>query len=189
MFALLERAGLNRSRFLSMAAVFASFALSPQNAVAQTATPARTASVAAPMVMLPQIEGKTIDGAPFKLSSLKGKVVLVMYWSTGCAVCRDKMPELRSNYEGWMGKPFELVAISTDTRVQDLLDYERIISRTVPIKQRFVQLWSGETEYKDNLAKHSQLPSAYLVDKTGKIIERYIGRIPAEAWDKIADLL
>ena len=79
MFALLERAGLNRSRFLSMAAVFASFALSPQNAVAQTATPARPASVAAPMVLLPQIEGKTIDGAPFKLSSLKGKVVLVMY--------------------------------------------------------------------------------------------------------------
>ena len=138
---------------------------------------------------LPQIEGKTIDGNPFKLSALKGKVVLVMYWSTGCAVCRDKMPELRSNYEGWMSKPFELVAISTDSRVQDLLDYERIISRTVPIKQRFIQLWAGETDYKDNLGKHAQLPAAYLVDKTGKIVERYVGRIPAEAWDKIADLL
>ncbi len=162
-------------------------------AAAQTLPPSvRAASAAAAtpaMLMLPQIEGKTIDGSPFKLSSLKGKVVLVMFWSTGCAVCRDKMPELRSNYEGWMGKPFELVAISTDARVQDLLDYERIISRTVPIKQRFVQLWTGESAYKDNVGKHAQLPSAYLIDKTGKIVERYTGRIPAEAWDKIADLL
>jgi peroxiredoxin len=188
MFTLPVHAFLKRSIFLS-AALSACLALACLSVAAQVATPARPASVATATVMLPQIEGKTIDGSPFKLSSLKGKVVLVMYWSTGCAVCRDKMPELRSNYEGWMGKPFELVAISTDNRVQDLLDYERIISRTVPIKQRFIQLWSGENDYKDNLGKHAQLPATYLVDKTGKIVERYTGRIPAEAWDKIADLL
>ena len=153
------------------------------------ASPAAPVSAAAVPVTLPVIEGKTIDGAPFRLSSLKGKVVLVMFWSTGCAVCRDKMPELRTNYEGWNGKPFELVAVSTDTRVQDLLDYERIISRTVPMKQRFVQLWTGETGYKDNVGKPVQLPAAFLVDKTGKVVERYVGRIPPEAWDRIADLL
>lgn len=151
-----------------------------------------TATLAKPTpasVLLPQIEGKSIDGAPFNLSALKGKVVLVMFWSTGCAVCRDKMPELRNNYSGWAGKPFELVAVSTDGRVQDLLDYERIISRTVPMKERFVQLWTGESGYRDNLGKHTMLPAAYLMDKTGKVIERYVGRIPPEAWDKIADLL
>ena len=153
-------------------------------------TPQVTPSPANPaLVMLPQIEGKTIDGTPFNLSMLKGKVVLVMFWSTGCAVCRDKMPEMRNNYAGWAGKPFELVAVSTDTRVQDFLDYERIISRTVPVRERFVQLWTGESGYKDNLGKHAMLPTAYLMDKTGKIVERYVGRIPPEAWDKIADLL
>ncbi len=159
------------------------------SALAQgTPTPARPAQASAPAI-LPQIEGKTIDGAPFNVAMLKGKVVLVMFWSTSCAVCRDKMPELRNNYSGWAGKPFELVAISTDGKVQDLLDYERIITRTVPMKERFVQLWTGESGYKDNLGKHSMLPAAYLLDKTGKVVERYVGRIPPEAWDKIADLL
>ncbi len=165
-------------------------------AVAQTPAPATLPPAAAApakppaaTVMQPVIEGKTIDGAAFKLSSLKGKVVLVMFWSTGCAVCRDKMPELRNNYEGWAGKPFELVAVNTDTKVQDFLDYERIISRTVPLKQRFVQLWTGETGYKDNIGKAAQLPAAFLVDKTGKVVQRYVGRIPPEAWDSIADLL
>ncbi|MDP3172104.1 MAG: TlpA disulfide reductase family protein, partial [Polaromonas sp.] len=87
-------------------------------------------AVAAPAPAAPSIEGKTVEGKPFSLPSLKGKVVLVLYWSTGCAVCRDKMPELRTNYEGWAGKPFELVAVNTDARIKDMLDYENIISRT-----------------------------------------------------------
>ncbi len=144
---------------------------------------------AAPAAALPQIAGNTVEGQPFKLSSLKGKVVLVMFWSTGCAVCRDKMPELRTNYEGWAGQPFELVAISTDRRVQDVIEYERIIARTVPTKQRFVQLWTGDANYRDNLGQHAQLPAGYLLDKSGKVVERYVGRIPAQAWDRIADLL
>lgn len=148
------------------------------------ASPAHAQAPAAPAM-----EGKTTEGKPFQLSSLKGKVVLVMFWSTGCAVCRDKMPELRQNYEGWSGKPFEMVLVATDRRMQDVEDYERIISRTVPVRQRFVQLWAGEPGYKDNLGKPAQLPATYVIDKSGKVAERYQGRIPAEAWDKIADLL
>ena len=168
-----------RALLLSCAAL-----VSVASAFAQTPAASATSPVTTR-----QIEGKTLDGAPFKLSSLKGKVVLVMFWSTGCAVCRDKMPELRNNYEGWAGKPFELVAVNTDARMQDFLDYERIISRTVPLKQRFVQLWAGDGGYKDNIRKPVQLPAAFLVDKTGTVVEHYVGRIPAQAWDRIADLL
>jgi thiol-disulfide isomerase/thioredoxin len=148
--------GIGRAKALACAvalAGLASLGMSPVGAQ----TPASAAGVP---VMTPAMEGKTFDGKSFKLSSLNGKVVLVMYWSTGCAVCRDKMPELRINYEGWAGKPFELVAVSTDTRMQDVQDYERIISRTVPVKQRFIQLWMGDSSYRDNLGKHAQLPAA-----------------------------
>ena len=161
----------------------------PSLAQVPPSVPQRGVAVAGPVLAAPHIEGKTVEGQPFRLSSLKGKVVLVLYWSTGCAVCRDKMPELRTNYEGWAGKPFELVAVATDKRMQDVVDYERIISRTVPNKQQFVQLWMGDSSYRDNLGAHAQLPAGYLIDKSGKIVERYVGRIPAEAWDRIADLL
>ena len=137
----------------------------------------------------PQVEGKTMEGKPFQLASLKGRVVLLMFWSTDCAVCRDKMPELRQNYEGWKDKPFEMVLVSTDKKMKDLEDYEKIIARTVPKNQRFVQLWTGEPGYKDNLGKPTQLPSTFLIDKSGKVVERYQGRIPADAWDRMAELL
>jgi peroxiredoxin len=137
----------------------------------------------------PLVQGRTLEGKPFELRSLKGKVVLLMFWSTGCAVCRDKMPELRQNYAGWRGKPFEMVLVSTDRRMKDVEDYEQIISRTVPLQQRFVQLWAGEPGYKDSLGAPGQLPATFLIDREGRIVERYQGRIPAEAWDRIAELL
>lgn len=140
-------------------------------------------------VPAPALHGKTLEGRPFQLSSLKGKVVLLMFWSTGCAVCRDKMPELRQNYEGWQGRPFELVLVATDRRMKDVEDYEAIISRTVPLKQRFVQLWAGEAGYQDGFGKAAQLPASFLIDKNGRIVERWQGRIPPEAWDRIAELL
>lgn len=168
---------MNVRNLLLLPAVVACLFL-PAAAMAQESRPAA-----------PALEGRTLDGQPFTLAGLKGKVVLVMFWSTGCAVCRDKMPELRQNYEGWAGKPFELVLVSVDRRLQDLSDYERIIGRMVPVRQRFVQLWAGEPGYRDGFGKPAQLPASFLIDKTGRIVDRYSGRIPAEAWDKIADLL
>ena len=137
----------------------------------------------------PTLEGKTVAAKPFRLDALRGKVVLVLFWSTDCAVCRDKMPELRANAQGWAGKPFELVSVSADRKLQDALDYEKIVARLVSADQRFSLLWTGDVDYRDTFGKPVQLPTSYLLDKTGVVVEKYVGRIPPEAWDKIAELL
>lgn len=137
----------------------------------------------------PTLEGKTVAAKPFRLDALRGKVVLILFWSTDCAVCRDKMPELRANAQGWAGKPFELVSVSADRKLQDALDYEKIVARLVSANQRFSLLWTGDPDYRDTFGKPTQLPTSYLLDKTGAVVEKYVGRIPPEAWDRIAELL
>ena len=160
------------------------------NLAVRTAAHAQASSATAPN---PVITGATIDKKDFQLKSLQGKVVLVMFWSTDCAVCRDKMPELRQNAAGWVDKPFELVLVNVDRRMDDVATYNSIINKSVPVKQRFTQLWSGDSEYKDNLGttqlQRGQLPTTLLIDKTGKLVERYNGRIPAQVWDTISDML
>ena len=140
-----------------------------------------------------QLEGKTLENKDFQLSSLKGKVSLVMFWSTDCPVCRDKMPELRENVKGWADKPFELVLVSVDKNMKDVEDYFKYLSQIVPSKQRFTHLWSGGANYKDNIGAKQmqlkQLPITYLINKEGKVAAVYNGRIPAQIWDEIAELL
>lgn len=135
------------------------------------------------------LQGRTLAGKPFALSSLRGKVVLVVFWSTECAVCRDKMPELRANAKGWSASPFELVTVSVDRRLQDALDYDQLVVRTTPMAHPALALWAGDSVYRDTFGKPARLPTSYLLDKTGQVVEKYEGRIPAEAWDRIAELL
>lgn len=141
----------------------------------------------------PSLQGTTLQKKPFQLSALKGKVVMVMFWSTDCAVCRDKMTELRENVQGWANKPFELVLVSVDRRREDVDGYNAIVNQSVPLKQRFTQLWTGDADFKDSFGgsqlQKTQLPATFLIDKTGKLVERYNGRLPAQVWDTVADLL
>jgi cytochrome oxidase Cu insertion factor (SCO1/SenC/PrrC family) len=138
---------------------------------------------------IPTLRGTTFNGDAVALDALRGRVVLVFYWSTGCAVCRDKMRELRANMMGWQGQPFSLIGVNTDPKRQDWVDYDRLVSGTVPASQRFPSVWSGDASYVDSMERVAQLPSACLIDKSGRLVERYRGRIPAEAWDRIAELL
>lgn len=168
--------------------LFASLLLFCNFSVAQTKTAQDTGKVENL-----QLAGKTQANKDFQLSSLKGKVTLVMFWSTSCSVCRDQMPELRENIKGWADKPFELVLVSVDKNMKDVDDYFNYLNQIIPSKQRFTQLWAGSTSYKDNIDVKSlaikQLPSSYLIDKNGKVVAIYTGRIPAQAWDDIAELL
>jgi thiol-disulfide isomerase/thioredoxin len=138
----------------------------------------------------PTLQGRTLADEPFSLAALRGKVTLVVFWSTDCAVCHNKMPELRANAQGWRGKPFELITVSVDRKLQDTADYERLVLATVLNKnERLLSLWAGDPSYQSSIERPTHLPAAYLIDKSGKVVEQYSGRIPPEAWDRIADLL
>jgi thiol-disulfide isomerase/thioredoxin len=145
------------------------------------------ATLAAPPA--PELNGRTLDGQTHSLSALRGKVVLLVYWSTGCAVCRDVLPELRANYAGWRGKPFEIVAVSVDARRADVQAYRELLEATVAPRDRFPMLWRGEPGHADGFGVPPRLPVAYLIDPKGQVVETFVGRIPAAAWDRIADLM
>ena len=74
-------------------------------------------------------------------------------------------------------------------RERDAADYEKLVGTLVPTTQRFQTLWAGDPAFKSSATRPAHLPTTWLIDKAGKLVETYSGRIPPEAWDRIAELL
>jgi peroxiredoxin len=60
-------------------------------------------------------ELKDLKGRLVRLSQFKGKVVLVNFWATWCAPCKQELPHLNRLYKELKDEGFEVLAISTDS--------------------------------------------------------------------------
>ena len=132
-----------------------------------------------------ELHASDTKGEPFTQDRIRGKVAIVFYWSTSCAVCRDSLPELRTNTNGWRDKPFALVTVNVDKNASDWLAYERIQGQTQAQQPKGLIAVRQD----ENKAVPIKLPLTLLVDAKGKIVARYEGRLAPEAWDGVADLM
>lgn len=65
--------------------------------------------------LAPDFALKTVDGAPFKLSDLRGKYVLLDFWSTTCAPCLAQMPSLKEVFDTFGSNiHFAMVGLALD---------------------------------------------------------------------------
>jgi peroxiredoxin len=69
----------------------------------------------------PEIEGRDIDGKPFKLSDYRGKVVVLDFWTQRCGPCVGAFPKFRQYVKQFEGKPFVLLGVNCGDEASDLL--------------------------------------------------------------------
>lgn len=116
----------------------------------------------------PDFTLKDINNRPFNLSSLRGKVVILNFWATWCPPCRAEMPSLNNLYREYRNKGLEVVAISTDRSYTVIKDY---ISKNPSDITILI-----DTDNKvSRQFKVFSIPTTFLIDRNGIIIERYLG--------------
>ncbi len=143
-----------------------------------------TTSVSAAGLPILDLQAHGLNQERFAPERLRGKVSIVFFWSTACAVCRSSLPELRANLAGWRDKPFALVTVNVDRNPTDWLAYERILGQTqTPPKALFA------VRQDVAVAPPARLPLTLVVNALGQVLARYEGRLAPEAWDAVADLL
>ena len=115
----------------------------------------------APDIALPSVNGDTI-----RLSSLKGKVVLLDFWASWCGPCRSSNKELTKLYPKYKTKGFEIFGVSIDAGRDNWLKAIR------KDKINWLQVndpgdWNAKIVAQWRLYG---IPTSYLIDKDGKFI-------------------
>lgn len=64
------------------------------------------------------LKAPTLAGAPFDLSALRGKIVLIDYWATTCSSCISSMPRIKAIYDRYRPHGFEVVSVCMDATRQ-----------------------------------------------------------------------
>ncbi len=116
----------------------------------------------------PDIALNTPDGKPVKLSSLRGKYVLIDFWASWCGPCRMENPNVVRIYNKYKDKKFEIYGVSLDRNREDWLKaIEKDQLTWLHVSD--LKFWSSEGAKTYGVRS---IPATYLVDPKGKIIAK-----------------
>src|SRR4051794_32599437 len=62
----------------------------------------------------PQFSATSTNGTQYNLADLRGKVVVVTFWSTRCPICRVEMPQLDSLVRQYRSDSVVFLALTTE---------------------------------------------------------------------------
>lgn len=115
----------------------------------------------------PEISLQDPNGKVLKLSSLRGKVVLVDFWASWCGPCRRENPNVVRIYNTYKDKGFTVFSVSLD---EDPLAWKAAIKADGLIWPYHVSdllSWSTPLTVKYGF---DSIPFTVLVDKNGQIV-------------------
>ena len=115
----------------------------------------------------PEFTLHDLDGQPVSLSQFKGQVVLIDFWASWCAPCIGDLPDLRRIKQKAADQPLVFLNLSLDT--DEAAWREAVDKHEIEGVHVRAEGWGAD------VAKSYQvnsLPSYYLVDSQGLIVER-----------------
>lgn len=117
----------------------------------------------------PDFERASMDGSMLRLSSFRGRVVVLNFWATWCTPCRVEIPEFIEMQQQMHGVQF--VGVSLDEEGFDVVrPYAEEMGITYP-------LVIGDDSLAADFGGVMGLPTTYVIDREGRIRQRFVGMV------------
>lgn len=125
-------------------------------------------SALAPGTPVPDIALLDPNGKELRLSSYRGKVVLIDFWASWCKPCRAEMPKVVALYKKYKDKGFEIFGVSLDKDKESWVQAIKQDGITWP-QVSDLKFWNSEVVGIFNV---EAIPYTILIDKDGKIVAK-----------------
>ena len=137
----------------------------------------------APHFTLEDISGKSLS-----LSDVKGKVVVVDFWATWCGPCRMSIPELVDLQEKYGAKGLVVVGISVD---DEKVSKGELVAFKEKMRINYPILRANDKVYVDYFGRTSgfSIPTMFVIDREGKVRNRFVGFEPGVVEKSVKSLL
>ncbi len=106
------------------------------------------------------------------LNEYKGKVVLVNLWASWCGGCQEEMPIFVELQKEFKGSDFHILLSTIDKEPKNAVAFLQSVDRGRVLKSVY-----DSEKILPKAYRCIGMPSSYLVDKSGTIVEVYVGSI------------
>jgi thiol-disulfide isomerase/thioredoxin len=129
-----------------------------------------------------------VDGFRRMVATHRGRILLVDFWATWCAPCREELPKLVDLYTAQKSKGLDLVTISCDEPEQEAAAAQVLRAQRAPEPAYIRQAASDDSFINAINSKWSgALPALFLFDRTGRQIQSFVGETDMKLLEKTID--
>ncbi|MFZ0747916.1 MAG: redoxin family protein [Pyrinomonadaceae bacterium] len=128
--------------------------------------------------VVPDFEFTDFTGKTRHFSEFRGRVVLLDFWASWCSPCLADIPQLKSAYQKYRARGFEIIGMDSETLGQTAVDAEFVKDAEAKareiVSKRGVN-WTQATSDSSlavavDLFAIESLPAKFLIDRNGKVI-------------------
>ena len=120
--------------------------------------------------MVPAFSVTATDGQRISMDDLQGKVVLLDFWATWCAPCREALPHLQKVAKKFQGEPLVILSVSLDSDEQKWKDF--IVKNEMTWPQYRDGSFSGPVA---RMFAVNAIPHTFTIDADGVLQDEHIG--------------
>lgn len=123
----------------------------------------------------PPLEGTALDlrGEEVELSSFRGNVAFLTFWTTWCPSCKVEMPALQKLFARYQDQGFQVLAVNIQESADKVAEYFRAKGLS------YTPLLDPRGQMARGLGVWS-VPSTFILDRRGVVLGKVMG---ARQWD------
>jgi thiol-disulfide isomerase/thioredoxin len=120
----------------------------------------------------PEVAMQDIDGRTIRPADLRGKVVIVNFWATWCPPCRAEIPDLVALQTAYADH-VQVIGVSQDEGGVE------VVRRFAAAQHMNYPIVMMTPELEKAFPGIAALPTSFIVDRSGRIVQRHVGMLNA----------